>query len=243
MIPPVGFIEIYFMRFYNLIREKVKYLAWAFTDYVSFKSYSGEGEDMILRKIFYKKKNGFYVDIGAYHPKKSSNTYFLYKKGWSGVNIDAMPGSMKLFNLLRKRDINLEIPLGKDGETVRYYEFADKALNGFESSKLQNKDSTKTQNRLIKIHQLQSNSLNSVLEKYLPKNQKIDFLSIDVEGQEFRILESFDFERFEPVWILTEIWNYSIESQSNGEVDSLLKQKGYIPMAKTLNTVFYKLKT
>ncbi|WP_289030340.1 hypothetical protein [uncultured Algoriphagus sp.] len=44
---------------------------------------------------------------------------------------------MKLLNRLRKRDINLEIPLGKDGEEVNYYEFADKALNGFESPKLQ----------------------------------------------------------------------------------------------------------
>lgn len=222
--------------------EKLKTWVWGYTDWVSYKSYSGEGEDMILRKIFYKKKKGFYVDIGAYHPKKSSNTYFFYKNGWNGINIDAMPGSMKLFNQLRKRDINLDMPLGKDGETVSYYEFADKALNGFESQKLKEKDSSKSQNKIIKIHQLKANSLNTILEKHLPKNQKIDFLSIDVEGQEFRILESFDFEKYKPNWILIEIWNYSMESLSNGKVDSLLKNKGYTPAAKTLNTVFYQLK-
>ncbi|WP_289031889.1 FkbM family methyltransferase [uncultured Algoriphagus sp.] len=226
------------LKFRNILKK----LAWAYTDWVSFNSYSGEGEDMILRKIFYKKEKGFYVDVGAYHPKKSSNTYFFYKRGWSGINIDAMPGSMKLFNRLRKRDINLEIPLGKKGETVKYYEFEDKALNRFESPKLQKKDSSKSHNRLIKIHQLQSDSLNSILGKHLPQNQKIDFLSIDVEGQEFWILESFDFEKYQPDWILTEIWNYSMESQSNGKVDSLLKEKGYRPTAKTLNTVFYQLK-
>ncbi|WP_287061800.1 FkbM family methyltransferase [Algoriphagus sp.] len=219
--------------------KRLRLFVWSYTNYVSFQSFSGEGEDMILRRIFYKKKKGFYIDIGAYHPKKSSNTYFFYKKGWRGINIDAMPGSMKLFNRLRKKDINLEIPLGTKGETVKYYEFADKALNGFESSKLQEKNSSKSQNRLSKIHQLQSDSLNSILEQYLPENQKIDFLSIDVEGQEFRILESFDFEKYKPNLILTEIWNYSMESQSNGKVDSLLKQKGYRPIAKTLNTVFY----
>lgn len=223
------------------IWQSLKKSIWAYTDYVSFKSYSGEGEDMILRKIFYKKEKGFYVDIGAYHPKKSSNTYYFYKKGWRGINIDAMPGSMKLFNRLRKRDINLEVPLGKDGEGVNYYEFADKALNGFESPKLQEKDSSKPQNRLIKIHQLQSNSLNSILEKYLPKNQRIDFMTIDVEGQEFRILEDFDFKKYQPQWILTEIWDYAMESNSNGSVNSLLKSKGYKSQAKTLNTVFYKL--
>jgi hypothetical protein len=222
------------------IWESLKKSIWAYSDYVSYKSYSGEGEDMILRKIFYKKEKGFFVDIGAFHPKKSSNTYFFYKKGWSGINIDAMPGSMKLFNRLRKRDINLEIPLGKDGESVDYYEFADKALNGFESPKLMEKDARKPQNKLIKIHQLKSKSLNSILQDYLPEKQIIDFISIDVEGQELRILESFDFEKYQPEWILTEIWDFSMDKNENGEVHSLLKSKGYSPKAKTLNTVFYK---
>lgn len=220
--------------------ESLKKSIWAYTDHVSFRSYSGEGEDMILRKIFYNKAKGFYIDIGAYHPKKSSNTYFFYKKGWSGINIDAMPGSMKLFEQIRKRDINLEIPLGKDGEIVKYYEFADRALNGFESQKLREKDASKPQNELIKIHQLKSKSLNSILQDYLPEKRKIDFISIDVEGQELRILESFDFEKYEPEWILTEIWDFSIDKIENGEVHFLLKSKGYSPKAKTLNTVFYK---
>lgn len=226
----------------KLIRKNIKNWVWAYTDWVSYKSYSGEGEDMILRKIFYKKKKGFYIDIGAYHPKKSSNTYFFYKKGWHGINIDAMPGSMKLFNQLRKRDINLETPLGKDGETVKYYEFADRALNGFESPKLQEKDSSKSQNRLIKIHQLKSSSLNHIMENYLPKDQKIDFMTIDVEGQEFLILESFDFGKYKPDWILAEIWDYSFERNDNGNLDKLLKSYGYQPIAKTLNTIFYHRK-
>ena len=51
------------------------------------KSYSQEGEDIFLRKIFNKKK-GFYVDVGCYHPLDGSNTYLLYKKGWNGINLD-----------------------------------------------------------------------------------------------------------------------------------------------------------
>jgi predicted transport protein len=222
--------------------KKVKEWLWAYSDWTSFKSYSGEGEDMILRKIFYKKEKGFYVDVGAYHPKKSSNTYFFYKKGWRGINIDAMPGSMRLFNQLRRRDINLEIPIGKDGEEVRYYEFEDKAINGFESDNLIAKDPSKPQNKLKKIHQLKTQSLNSILEVYLPKGQTIDFLSIDVEGQELRILETLEFEKFTPKWILAEVWDYSIGRNMNGDVDSILKSKEYVPQAKTLNTVFYQLK-
>jgi hypothetical protein len=224
------------------IRQGLKKAVWAYTNWVSFRSYSGEGEDMILRKIFYKKEKGFYVDIGAYHPKKSSNTFFFYKKGWSGINIDAMPGSMTLFNQLRKRDINLEIPIGEDGAVVRYYEFEDKALNGFESENLKNKDQSKPQNKLKKIHSLSSKSLTTILESNLLNSQEIDFMSIDVEGQEFQILENFDFEKYQPHWIILEIWEYSMENKFNGEVDFLLKSKNYKPVAKTINTIFYQLK-
>src|SRR6186713_1276577 len=70
-------------------------------------SYSQEGEDLILKRFFSEKSGGFYVDVGAHHPKRFSNTYMFYKEGWSGINIDAMPGSMKLFNKVRSKDINL----------------------------------------------------------------------------------------------------------------------------------------
>jgi FkbM family methyltransferase len=207
---------------------------------VSFRSFSGEGEDMILRKIFYKKLKGFYVDVGAYHPKKSSNTYYFYQKGWSGINIDAMPGSMNNFQKLRSRDINLEYPLGKEGEAVKFYEFEDKALNGFESPKLKSKDQSKPQNRLKKVHELRARSLNSILEEFLSKDQEIDFLTIDVEGQELTIMESFDFDKYRPKWILAEIWDYSMQTGIENPVDTILKQNGYVPKAKTLNTVFYQ---
>ena len=64
-------------------------------------SYSQEGEDMILRRLFETRRRGFYVDVGAHHPRRFSNTYYFYRQGWSGINIDAAPGSMKLFDRLR----------------------------------------------------------------------------------------------------------------------------------------------
>src|SRR5690554_6253894 len=77
----------------------------------SRKSYSQEGEDILLEKLFEGKNDGFYVDVGAHHPRRFSNTYLLYRRGWRGINIDAMPGSMAEFRRLRGRDINLEIPI------------------------------------------------------------------------------------------------------------------------------------
>jgi hypothetical protein len=97
-------------------------------------SYSQEGEDILLSRIFKNKKNGFYIDIGAHHPVRFSNTRFFYKRGWKGINIDACPGSMKAFNLLRRRDINLEIAVGSSGKSPVYHAFEEKALNTFDSA-------------------------------------------------------------------------------------------------------------
>lgn len=215
---------------------------WNYLDGSSFRSYSGEGEDMILRKIFYKKEKGFFVDIGAFHPKKSSNTHFFYKKGWSGINIDAMPGSMDIFKKLRPKDINIEIPIGLDGEKIKYYEFEDKALNGFETEYMILKDQSKSQNKIRKIHEMQSRSLNSILDEYLPREKKIDFMSIDVEGNEMRVLSGLNLEKYRPEWILIEIWNFEMKESISNPVDELLRISGYLPTAKTINTVFYMRK-
>ena len=69
--------------------------------------YSQNGEDLILNRFIEIKKRVLYRCWCSY-PIRFSNTHFFYKKGWSGINIDAMPGSMKLFKNIRKRDINLE---------------------------------------------------------------------------------------------------------------------------------------
>ena len=91
-------------------------------DRAFIKAYAQEGEDLILYRIFEQTPPGFYVDIGAHHPCCFSSTYLFYQRGWRGINIDAMPGSMDLFRRIRPRDINLESAISEDGtpENVAY---------------------------------------------------------------------------------------------------------------------------
>ena len=39
--------------------------------------WSQEGEDILLQRIFGNRNNGFYVDVGAHHSSKFSNTFKL----------------------------------------------------------------------------------------------------------------------------------------------------------------------
>ena len=112
-------------------QEKIFSLMVNLFDGYATKIYSLEGEDMILARIFEGKRDGFYVDVGAHHPKRFSNTYYFYKLGWNGINIDAMPNSMKAFKKERPRDINLELAINETNEKLTYYAFNDSALNGF----------------------------------------------------------------------------------------------------------------
>lgn len=100
-------------------------------------SFSQNGEDVLINHIFKDIDNGFYIDVGAYHPIKFSNTYKLYQRGWSGINIDALPGSMMNFEKKRKRDINLEIPIYDQENEVTYYQFAENAFNTIDLSVVQ----------------------------------------------------------------------------------------------------------
>ena len=83
-------------------------IIWLEKIFLNKKSYSQCGEDVFINNFFKKKKyKGSYLDIGAFNPVKYSNTFLLYKKGWSGTNIDLNQTSIDLFNIFRSRDKNI----------------------------------------------------------------------------------------------------------------------------------------
>jgi len=177
----------------SAINKSIKFKNNYFDGY-SLKSYSQEGEDMILRRLFDKQQTGFYVDVGAHHPMRFSNTYFFYKKGWEGINIDAMPGCMKLFNKMRHRDINIEKPISNKKQVLTYYAFNEPALNGF--SKELSQERAEKDNYFIEFTKdIETSTLEEVLNINLPKDKEIDFLSIDVEGLDFMVLKSNNFKK------------------------------------------------
>ncbi|MFY9107190.1 FkbM family methyltransferase [Aliarcobacter cryaerophilus] len=204
-------------------------------------SYAQEGEDILLKRIFeYRNINdgGFYVDVGAHHPQRFSNTYFFYKRGWKGINIDATPGSMKLFNELRERDINLEFAVSDKQETLTYYMFNEPALNSFDKE-LSLKRNLLEHYSILETKNINTITLENILDKYLPKNQDIDFLSIDVEGFDFQVLKSNNWEKYSPKVVLIEILSKDIESMIGSEVYIYMKKLNYKYYAKSVHTHFF----
>jgi FkbM family methyltransferase len=204
------------------------------------KSWSQEGEDQILRRIFEKKISGFYVDIGAHHPMRFSNTYLFYRRGWSGINIDAMPGSMKLFEKYRPRDINIELAIGNQSGELNYYIFEELALNGFSEELSLRRCSQSDPQKIIQIAKVRLQPLSTILDKYMPISQKIDFMSIDVEGLDFEVLKSNNWSKYQPMYVLVEILQSSLHEIENSEIGLFMKKQGYFIYAKCFNTTFFK---
>lgn len=203
-------------------------------------SWSQEGEDQILRRIFEGKSIGFYVDVGAHHPKRFSNTYFFYKLGWSGINIDAMPDSMREFKKNRPRDINIEIGVGSNIGEMNYYIFNEPALNSFSRLISEERNVGNNPYKIIDKKIVKVESLENILNLYLPKNQKIDFLSIDVEGMDLEILKSNNWEKYRPEYVLVEILGSSLHEIEHRNISRFLIEHGYSIYAKCVNTVFFK---
>jgi len=208
-------------------------------------SYSQEGEDLVLDRLLEGKNVGFFVDVGAHDPERFSNTYMFYKRGWTGLNIDALPGTKSKFEQSRPLDITVECGVSSDESELTYYMFNEPALNTFDKEEAKKKDGIHNGSYFIKeTIPVKTYPLATLLGEYLPKNQPIDFLTIDVEGLDLQVLKSNNWLKYTPMYVLVEELNFSLEQDfSDSKVHVYMKSIGYELIAKTVNTLFYKNKT
>lgn len=194
------------------------------------------GEDAILEALFSKKlrnrQKGFFVDVGAYHPYKHSNTYLFYINGWSGINIDPCPGSMKLFNKIRNRDINLEIGVSDEAGSLTYY-LIDKGstMNTFSKENLLNLSMYKYVKEEIPVG---VRTLKDIFEEYSNQFEHIDLLTIDAEGFDLKILQSNDWNKYQPDVIAIELNVTTLQDVITNESTLYLENLGYKVVAKNV---------
>ena len=168
--------------------------------FIKKKSYSMDGEDIFILNHFKNKNNGFYIDVGCYHPLHRNNTFLLHKNGWSGINIDIHQFSIDLFNYLRPDDVNLNCAVSNsNGVTKMFYQ---KKLS--QLSTIDEKQAKIAFQGNIKTSEIKCFTLNAILEKLKFNDKKIDLLDIDVEGADLKVLKGFSLEKFKPELICVE---------------------------------------
>ena len=164
-------------------------------------SYAMDNEDTAILDYFKDKKNGFYVDIGCYHPIHRNNTYLLHMQNWSGINVDTSQFSIDLFDYMRPKDLNYHCAISDKNENIKL--FYQKELS--QLSTTEKSQAEKVFQGNIKQKEINAFTLDEILSRGKYKNSKIDFLDIDVEGADLKVLRGLSFEKFKPELVCVEI--------------------------------------
>lgn len=164
-------------------------------------SFSQYGEDVLLSVSLLPGSSGFYVDVGAYHPWRGSNTYKLYLKGWSGLTIEPNPASAAEFRRLRPRDVHIVAGVAAERSELTYHQFADAKLNTFAADQAAiyvNEGAAQLGANPVPCRPLQE-----IIDEHA-RGRRLDLLSVDCEGFDLVALQTLDFTRNRPTAILVE---------------------------------------
>lgn len=210
--------------------------------------YSQFGEDGILYGYFRSKEYsksrrldyiepGFFVDIGAHHPTIISNTWFLYQRGWRGINVDPTPGTMDVFAKVRPEDVNLEIAItDTDGEATFYTYGEGGVQNTMDAARVD-------KSRNPTAHKVKTMRLSTLLDRYLPAGAKMDLLSVDVEGLDLKVLQSSDWKKYRPEIVIAEHHGKSIHEIIGSDICAAMTLWGYRLFAWTQPSLIFQRAT
>ena len=188
------------------------------------KSYSNWGIDMMADFIFREKNKGVFIDIGCHHPMINNNTYPLYKRGWNGINIDIDYSAIDSFNFLRSKDTNIEIAVSDTiGNSDLFFYHNRAAKNTL--SKEKGLDAKQ-------IRSIKTTTLNKIIQESIYKDQKINFLTIDVEGFELNVLRGFDFKKYKPELVVVELIQGGMTEFFHQNITNIQNSDIYLYMIK-----------
>ena len=188
--------------------------------FIKKKSYSMNNEDIAILNYFKDRKNGFYVDVGCYHPIHRNNTHLLHMQNWSGVNIDTSQFSIDLFNFMRPKDLNYNCAISDKNKNIKL--FYQKELS--QLSTIEKGQAESVFQGEIKEKEIEAFTLDEILSRDKYKDSKIDLLDIDVEGADLKVLRGLSFDKFKPELVCVEIHAKEIEKS---DIYNFLIDKNY----------------
>ena len=212
--------------------------------------YSQDKQDEYLEKhIFKGYKNGFFIDIGAHNGKLINNTlYFEENNNWTGVNVEPIK---KVYNDLvvnRPNSININCAVcNNDGKTEficneGYSEMISGIKDTFDARHIQRlQRETKQHGSTTEIIEVETKKLETICDSH--KISHVNYLSIDVEGAEFEVIKSINFDK-----VYIDVIGF--ENNYNDisiPIIKYLEERNYVVIGKCLdifmihkNSVFYK---
>lgn len=180
------------------------------------------GQDIIAYLCLKNKKNGFYIDIGAYDGIALSNTYIFEKLGWNGFCVEASPKTFEKLQRNRKCDLyNYAVCSKNIGKT----RFLTSTIDALDVLDIHNTDGHKKRIKNESDNNMEYIEVDTITFDELMSNYKdithIDFLSLDIEGGELDVLRSVNFDKYS-FGLITVEYNDNYK-----EILELMHSKGY----------------
>ena len=213
-------------KFKNRIRYS--YLNFIWNVYLNLRArfsatdYFGQLHEDREIEYYCPENYGDYVDVGAGHPVRGSNSYIFYQKGWKGVTIDPIKKNISLHRLFRRRDRQIECLIGEEDSRVNFFHFEPYEYSTTDSA-IAEVVIAKPGVKLLSVNPVQMKRMQDFGLK--ATFSEPTFLTIDVEGKDFDVLKSIDWEQYSPRVICVESWS---DRESNRvEIQDFLERKNY----------------
>jgi FkbM family methyltransferase len=184
------------------------------------KSYSCHGEDLVVDAILRYKQTGIYVDIGANDPIHTSNTKRFYDRGWSGICIEPNPQKWAVFCQVRPRDITLNCGVSDTEGAFTFYCMDQDNVSTFDPAVVKHMGIERGA-KVVQECSVTTKRLENIIGEYPGSNREIDFMSVDVEGYELKVLRSNNWELYRPKLLVVEM------NKNTQIIETYLCSKGY----------------
>jgi FkbM family methyltransferase len=183
-------------------------------------------EDYVLAYVFQGTPKGTYVDVGANDPDDWSVTKHFYLKGWRGVNIEPNLDLLAVLKARRPEDANLGVGISDEAAELTFYKFEQRA-NGLSTFDPEIAARHKASGYSYEELTVPVVTLTDALARSGTVSGGFDFLNIDVEGFERRVLRGLDFRKHSPRVIMLEATEPLTEVPTQNKWEDLLFAKGY----------------
>jgi len=201
-------------------------------------SYSQAGEDLILALVFESLgvARPIYLDVGANHPRRFSNSYLFYRWGGHGVLVEPDPGLQRTLRRVRPRDQVLGVGIAPQPGELEFFRMSASVLNTFSRSEAETL--VAQGHRILEQVAVPVITMDEALARC---SRTPDLISLDIEGMDEAVLASIDFGRHRPLAVCVETVTYSTtgEGRKSSGIPELMQRNGYLCFADThINTIF-----
>jgi len=198
--------------------------------------YSQNGEDCLLAEMFRGVANGLCVEVGANDGIQLSNTYYLERRGWKSILVEPNPQLCQRLRETRSGQVFQCVASARSGsETLLLAEGVDGLSTLVDDS--EHRTRILSEGGSIQPLRVTARTLDDILGEAGAK--RVDFLSIDVEGAEFEVLQGLSLALWRPRVVL-------IEDQSGlwgSRVTQHMRRSGYVRIRRTGGNDWYVFRT